>query len=67
MRALAVWATLRAYGRPGYREMVERHLDLAQRLAARVDEAPDLELLAPAQLNIVCFRFRSDPARTRAN
>ena len=58
MRALAVWATLRAYGRSGYREMVERHLDLAQRLAARVDEAPDLELLAPAQLNIVCFRFR---------
>ena len=57
VRALAVWATLRAYGRSGYREMVERHLDLAQRLAARVDEAPDLELLAPAQLNIVCFRF----------
>ena len=57
VRALAVWATLRAYGRSGYREMVERHLDLAQRLAARVDEAPDLELLARAQLNIVCFRF----------
>ncbi|MGH2931695.1 MAG: pyridoxal phosphate-dependent decarboxylase family protein [Gaiellaceae bacterium] len=57
VRALAVWATLRAYGRSGYREMAERHLDLAQRLAARVDEAPDLELLAPAQLNIVCFRF----------
>jgi glutamate/tyrosine decarboxylase-like PLP-dependent enzyme len=57
VRALAVWATLRAYGRSGYREMVERHLDLAQRLAARIDEAPDLELLAPAQLNIVCFRF----------
>ena len=56
-RALAVWATLRAYGRSGYREMVERHLDLAQRLAGRVDDAPDLELLAPALLNIVCFRF----------
>jgi glutamate/tyrosine decarboxylase-like PLP-dependent enzyme len=56
-RALAVWATLRAYGRSGYREMVERHLELAQRLAQRVDEAPDLELLAPVQLNIVCFRF----------
>src|SRR5439155_6253387 len=40
-RALAVWTTLRAYGRSGYREMVERHLDLAQRLAARVDSEPD--------------------------
>jgi glutamate/tyrosine decarboxylase-like PLP-dependent enzyme len=56
-RALAVWATLRAYGRSGYRDMVERHLALAQRLAGRVEEAPDLELLAPAKLNIVCFRL----------
>jgi glutamate/tyrosine decarboxylase-like PLP-dependent enzyme len=56
-RALTVWATLRAYGRAGYREMVERHLELAQRLAGRVEAAPDLELLAPATLNIVCFRF----------
>ena len=56
-RALAVWATLRAYGRSGYREMVERHLDLAQRLGRRVEEAPDLELLTPVRLNIVCFRF----------
>ena len=38
--------------------MVERHLDLAQRLAALVDEAPDLERLADVPLNIVCFRYR---------
>jgi glutamate/tyrosine decarboxylase-like PLP-dependent enzyme len=57
-RSLAVWATLRAYGRRGYREMIERHLDLAQHLARRVDEAPDLERLAEVPLNIVCFRFR---------
>jgi glutamate/tyrosine decarboxylase-like PLP-dependent enzyme len=57
-RGIAVWATLRAYGRDGYREMVERHLDLAQRVAARVDDAPDLERLAEVPLNIVCFRYR---------
>ena len=57
-RAIAVWAALRAWGRTGYREMVERHLDLAQRLAQRVDEAPDLERLADVPLNIVCFRYR---------
>jgi glutamate/tyrosine decarboxylase-like PLP-dependent enzyme len=56
-RALAVWATLRAYGRSGYRAMVEGHLDLARRLAARVDGAPELERLAEVPLNIVCFRF----------
>lgn len=57
-RSLAVWAALRAWGRSGYREMVERHLDLAQRLAGLVDEAPDLERLAEVPLNIVCFRYR---------
>jgi glutamate/tyrosine decarboxylase-like PLP-dependent enzyme len=56
-RSLAVWATLRAYGRSGYRAIVERHLDLAQHIASRVDEAPDLERLADVPLNIVCFRF----------
>jgi glutamate/tyrosine decarboxylase-like PLP-dependent enzyme len=56
-RALAVWATLAAYGRAGYRALVERHLDLAQYLAVRVDGAPDLERLAEAPLCIVCFRY----------
>ena len=62
-RGIAVWATLRAYGRKGYREMVERHLDLAQRLARRVDDAADLERLAAAPLNIVCFRYRPQDAK----
>ncbi|MGH2779486.1 MAG: pyridoxal phosphate-dependent decarboxylase family protein, partial [Actinomycetota bacterium] len=57
-RALDVWATLRAYGRSGYREMIERHLALARRIAQRVEAADDLELLAPVTLNIVCFRYR---------
>jgi glutamate/tyrosine decarboxylase-like PLP-dependent enzyme len=59
-RSFAVWATLRAYGRSGYRAIVERHLDLAQHLSARVDDAPDLERLAEVPLNIVCFRYRPD-------
>jgi glutamate/tyrosine decarboxylase-like PLP-dependent enzyme len=59
-RALAVWATLRAYGRSGYQAMVERHLALAQRLATRVDAEPELERLAEVPLNIVCFRADPD-------
>jgi glutamate/tyrosine decarboxylase-like PLP-dependent enzyme len=56
-RSLAVWATLRAYGRGGYRAMVERHLAYARTLGEVVDAAPDFELLAPVSLNIVCFRY----------
>jgi glutamate/tyrosine decarboxylase-like PLP-dependent enzyme len=57
-RALPIWATLRAYGREGHRAMVERHLDVAAYLGRLVETAPDLELLAPVGLCIVCFRYR---------
>lgn len=57
-RSMPIWATLAAYGRDGYRAMVERQLDLAQRLARLVDAAPDLERLAEVPLCIVCFRAR---------
>jgi len=59
-RALPVWATLHAYGRGGYRRMVERHVELAQRLAGQIDAEPRLERLADVPLNVVCFRYRPD-------
>jgi glutamate/tyrosine decarboxylase-like PLP-dependent enzyme len=55
-RGLAVWCALRAAGRNGYREIIERSIANAAQFAAWVDANPDLELLAPAHLNIVCFR-----------
>ena len=57
-RALAVWATLAAYGRNGYRALVERHVRLAQRLGDEIRRAPDFELLEEPCLNVVCFRYR---------
>jgi len=59
-RALAVWATLAAYGRNGYRTLVERHVRLAQRLGDEIRRAPDFELLEEPCLNVVCFRYRPE-------
>jgi glutamate/tyrosine decarboxylase-like PLP-dependent enzyme len=57
-RSLAVWATLAAYGRSGYRAMVERHVGLARRLGRQIRESADFELLEEPRLNVVCLRYR---------
>ncbi len=56
-RALKLWMTLKHLGRDGVRDMVARHLALAQHLAGLVDAAPDLERLCDVELSIVCFRY----------
>lgn len=57
-RALALWFTLRHYGPRRLGEAIAGTCDLAAALAARVEAADDLELLAPVALNVVCFRLR---------
>jgi aromatic-L-amino-acid decarboxylase len=58
-RALKTWFTLKAYGTEKLGAMIERTCALARYLEAKVSVEPRLELLAPAQLNIVCFRYRA--------
>jgi len=56
-RALKVWMTIKAHGRRKLARLIEQNLDQAQHLARRIDEAPELQRLAPVPLNVVCFRF----------
>lgn len=56
-RALKVWMTLSVYGADRIGAVAERCFDLAAGLADRVAREPDLQLLAPVALNIVCFRY----------
>lgn len=62
-RALKLWMTLRTAGRDGIVEMIRGNIAMARLLAKRVDEAPDLERLAPVPLSIVCFRYAPEGAR----
>jgi glutamate/tyrosine decarboxylase-like PLP-dependent enzyme len=57
-RALKVWMTIRTFGAARLAAVVEQCCALAQRLAAAVARTPELELVAPVALNIVCFRVR---------
>ncbi|WP_328963370.1 pyridoxal phosphate-dependent decarboxylase family protein [Streptomyces virginiae] len=65
LRALAAWFTLRAYGRQGHREIVERDIACARALGAAVAEDPALTLLAPVRLNVVCFTLAEAPTPER--
>ncbi len=56
-RALKVWMALKAYGVSTFRRLIAQNVEQAQYLAALVDAHPALERLAPAPLNIVCFRY----------
>jgi len=61
-RALKTWFTLKVHGTERIGAMIAHTCRLAQALEARVAAAPELELMAPVSLNIVCFRHRgADP------
>ena len=59
-RALKTWFTLKAFGTEKLGEMISQACAVARHLEARVRSEPELELVAGAGLNIVCFRYRGD-------
>lgn len=56
-RGIAIWCSIKQMGLRGYQAMVDRCLDNAWAFAEWVDAEPGLELMAPAPLNIVCWRY----------
>jgi aromatic-L-amino-acid/L-tryptophan decarboxylase len=56
-KALKVWMSMRAVGVDTWAAHIERNIAQVQRAAARVTAHPDLELVAPAPLNVMNFRY----------
>ena len=65
-KALKVWMSLVANGADHHAALIEQNVRQAQALAAAVVAHPSLELLAPAPLNIVCFRYVAPSLDARA-
>jgi len=55
--ALKLWMAFKFMGRRGYGETVERHIELTQHLAARLDELPDFERVGEIETAVCCFRY----------
>lgn len=56
-RALKVWMSFISHGTDRLAAMIEQNVRQTQVLAARITQHPELELLAPAPLNVACFRY----------
>ena len=62
-RALKTWFTLKVHGAAALGSVISRTCALARYLESRIAETPELELLAPVELNVVCFRYRAEDAQ----
>jgi len=61
-RALKTWFTFKVHGAERIGRAIAHSCELAQYLKSRIEATPELELLAPVPLNIVCFGYRSPDA-----
>ncbi|TET13398.1 MAG: aminotransferase class V-fold PLP-dependent enzyme [Dehalococcoidia bacterium] len=57
-RALKAWMSIKEHGIKKYGRLIKQNVDQARYLTYLVDNAPQLERMAPVSLNIVCFRFK---------
>jgi glutamate/tyrosine decarboxylase-like PLP-dependent enzyme len=64
-RALKAWFALQVHGLGAFEAAIRANLAQARHLVALIEREPRLELLAPAPLNVVCFRYRGGPGERR--
>lgn len=56
-RALKLWFVMRTYGVAGMQQKIRDHIAAGQWLKEEILENQEIELMAPAPFNLVCFRF----------
>lgn len=59
-RGFTTWAMIKSLGREGIAAMVDRHCAQARRMAARLAQEPDVEILNEVVLNQVAVRLGTD-------
>ncbi|MDQ2889730.1 MAG: aminotransferase class V-fold PLP-dependent enzyme [Gemmatimonadota bacterium] len=57
--ALKVWMSIKEHGLAKYRELIEQNVEHTKYLIERVNATDNLEVMAPAPLNVACIRYKS--------
>lgn len=57
-RSLKLWFVLRHFGLKGLQKKLRLHIELAEWLEDQVNRHPDLEMVVPRMMNLVCFRYK---------
>jgi glutamate/tyrosine decarboxylase-like PLP-dependent enzyme len=61
--ALKLWMAFKFMGKEGYARTTERHIELTEYLAHRLDEHPDFERVGEVETAVCCFRYLPETGR----
>jgi len=61
--SLKLWMCFKSMGKRGYAETTERHIELAEYLAARLDTLADFERVGEIETAVCCFRYLPQTVR----
>jgi aromatic-L-amino-acid/L-tryptophan decarboxylase len=59
-KALKLWMSLKVHGVAAYAALIEQNMAQAAHLESLIRSHPQLEMLAPRAMNVVCFRYLDD-------
>lgn len=59
-RALKLWFVIRSFGLEKMQDTLRNHIKWVHELADKMEAHPDFEILAPVNLNLICFRYKPD-------